>query len=92
MISFAKQENCPASDTLETYCADALSAASRRGVAAHLRACDFCGAELRLLARATNVELPMNDAPPVPLALRLFAESRLAEGAAVAALKTLRAA
>jgi hypothetical protein len=92
MISFAKQANCPASDTLEAYRADALSAASRRGVTAHLRACDFCGAELRLLARATNVEVQVDDAPPVPLALRLFAESRLAQGAAVAAHKSLRAA
>jgi hypothetical protein len=92
MIRFAKQENCPASGTLEAYRADALSDAVRRGVAAHLRVCDFCGAELRLLARAAIVEVKIGDAPPVPLALRLFAESRLAEAAALGARKTLRAA
>jgi hypothetical protein len=92
MIRFAKQENCPASDALEAYRADALAVAPRRRVASHLRACDFCGAELRLLARAAETEVSTADAPPVPLALRLFAESRLAEALAVAALKSLRAA
>jgi hypothetical protein len=94
MIPFAKKENCPASETLEAYRADTLSIIARRGVAAHLRACEFCGAEVRLLARAANVEVETstNDAPPVPFALRLFAESRLAEANALAPFNIRRAA
>jgi hypothetical protein len=92
MTGFTKTANCPAAETLDAYSADALSFAARRAVASHLRACEFCGAELRLLARNVETEVVTDDAPPVPLALRLFAESRLAEGAARAALKSLRAA
>ena len=97
MIRFAKKQNCPSSETLDAYLADSLNALARNSVGAHLRSCDFCDAELRLLARgAQQAEAAESateaTAPPVPLALRLFAETRLAEASALASCRELRAA
>jgi hypothetical protein len=94
MPRFAKQPGCPASATLQAYGAGTLSYLARRGVAAHLAACEFCGAELSLFERcATAVEPPEVEppAPSMPLALRLFARSALAEIAAACAEETLAA-
>lgn len=88
MNSFVKQQGCPSSGTLSAYGAGTLSFLARPGVAGHLAACEFCGAELALLSlpRAVaneRLEEPPSDpsavtvAPPVPLALRLLAESLL---------------
>jgi hypothetical protein len=79
MTRFAKKESCPSSHTLEAFAADALAPLARRATQAHLRACDFCRAETSLLARSVARDDETTDAPPVPLALRLFAETRLAE-------------
>lgn len=82
MSRFAKQSDCPTSATLCAYGAGTLSFLSRPGVAAHLAACEFCDTELPLLIEhAPAVETTF--APPaLPLALRLFAESKLADIAA----------
>ncbi|MDX6271772.1 MAG: hypothetical protein QOD28_2995 [Acidobacteriota bacterium] len=89
MPRFAKQPDCPASATLQAYGAGTLSFLARPGVAAHLAACDFCGAELSLLlvhgtrpVKPTEVEPTITTTPAMPLALRLFAQSALAEVAA----------
>lgn len=85
MPRFAKQPDCPASVTLRAYGAGTLSFLARPGVAAHLAACEFCGAELSLLTRAaravetSEVEQPPPPAPAMPLALRLFAQTALAD-------------
>ncbi len=87
MPRFAKQPDCPASATLQAYGANTLSFLARPGVAAHLAACEFCGAELSLLIQtAPAVEPPTVEPPAVksfmpamPLALRLFAQSALAD-------------
>lgn len=81
MPRFAKQPHCPASATLQAYGAHALSFLARPGVASHLAACEFCDAELSLLTRRLSaVEMPGDENPPaLPLALRLFAESALAD-------------
>lgn len=86
MTRFAKKETCPSSHTLSDYSSDALPPLARRAAAAHLRACDFCAAELRLLARdaATQVAADAPAVTPLPLALRLFGEARLAEANAAA--------
>ncbi|MCA1815017.1 MAG: hypothetical protein LC746_01175 [Acidobacteria bacterium] len=90
MTRFAKKETCPSSHTLSGYASDALPPLARRTADAHLRACDFCAAEVRLLARAVapaGSTAEAADVPPLPLALRLFAESRLAEVNAPSSVK-----
>lgn len=85
MPRFAKQPDCPTSATLQAYGADTLSFLARPGVATHLAACEFCGAELALLTQpARAVERPEVEPPPtvMPLALLLFAQSALADMAA----------
>lgn len=88
MPRFTKQPGCPASATLEGYGADRLSFLARPAVRAHLAACEFCGAELALLTQGVHaVEPPQVEPPvppPVPLALRLFAQSALADIAVAA--------
>lgn len=84
MHGFAKQPGCPASATLQAYGAGTLSFIARPGVASHLAACEFCGAELSLLTKsAPAATTPSQVEPPaMPLALRLFAQSALADLAA----------
>jgi hypothetical protein len=95
MPRFAKRPDCPASATLQAYGANARSFLARPGVAAHLAACEFCGAELSLLAQpAPAFEKPESEPlpPPMPLALRLFARSALADMADAARSEARRAA
>ena len=82
MPRFAKQPDCPASAVLADYAAGTLSFLARPSVAEHLAACEFCGAGLALLSRhAPAVETTQSfvAAPPLPLALRVLAESVLAD-------------
>ena len=95
MPRFAKQPGCPSSAALQAYGADTISFLARHGVAAHLAACEFCGAELSLLAQTTSTFEPPEVEPlppPMPLALRLFAQSALADIAAAARNEARRAA
>lgn len=96
MNRFTKRATCPSTPTLEAHRAAALAHDTARFVCAHLADCDFCSAELRLLAAAPQTEATTGAAepvaPPMPLALRLFAETRLAEVAAASSLTRLRAA
>lgn len=90
MPRFAKQSNCLSSDVLASFAANLLSPLARQGVGLHLRSCDFCAAESRLhecapRERAFAATAFESADPPVPLALRLFAESRLADIAAASA-------
>ncbi|HEX8131331.1 MAG TPA: hypothetical protein VF527_19685 [Pyrinomonadaceae bacterium] len=94
MPRFAKQPGCPASATLQAYGANALSFLARPGINAHLEACEFCGAELSLLAQpAPAIEPPPDEVetPSMPLAFRLFAQSALAGIASARAEETLAA-
>jgi hypothetical protein len=87
MRKFAKQANCPAAAVLMQFNAGALPVLTRQSVARHLATCDFCAAEAHLLAHyvapaadasqpaATETTIP---APPVPLAVRLLAQTLLA--------------
>jgi hypothetical protein len=86
MPRFIKQPGCPASAALRAYGANTVSFLARAGIAAHLDACEFCGAELSLLTQLAPSAEPRAEIelPPLPLALRLFAQSALADVAATA--------
>ena len=76
MPRFTKTHDCPTSQSLLAYRDDALAPLAGQSVESHLGACEFCRAEFALLAHA-GAHAPA-DAPGLPLALRLYAESRLA--------------
>ena len=83
MPRFTKQADCTTSAALAAFAAGTLSPLARLAADPHLRACDFCAAELRLHERAATAQAAATpEPPPLPLALRLFAESKLAESAA----------
>ena len=85
MPRFTKQADCTPSAALAALAAGTLSPLARLAAEPHLRSCDFCAAELRLHERAAVEQAATTpEPPPLPLALRLFAESKLAESAAPA--------
>ena len=77
-IGFRKTAGCPASATLLSYAADNLPADVAGGVKAHLEVCDFCSAELPLLAHHTPATA-VHGPPEIPKDLRILAESILAQ-------------
>ncbi len=96
MTPFAKQIDCPTTATISAYSAGTLSFLSRSSIAEHIAACEFCGAESALLSRqahaADEMLEPRLAVPPMPLALRLLAESTLSEMHAAQAAVERRAA
>jgi hypothetical protein len=73
---FRKTAACPASATLLSFRANSLSAEAAGLVNDHLKVCDFCSAELPLLAH----HQPLSGAysvPQIPDGLRILAESIL---------------
>jgi hypothetical protein len=85
MPRFTKQVGCTPSESLAALRAGKLSPLARRSAELHLGSCDFCAAELRLLGAApAEAVVAVPEPPPMPLALRLFAESKLAEALAPA--------
>ena len=77
-LPFRKTAACPASATLVSFRCHNLPAETETVVRAHLRTCDFCGAELRLLAYHEPVII-VGKAPEIPMNLRILAESILAK-------------
>lgn len=73
---FRKTAACPASATLLSFCSDSLSAETAVLVKDHLEVCDFCSAELPLLAHHTGADGGIKT-PEIPLDLRILAESIL---------------
>ena len=76
---FRKRLTCPHTEALLTFCRG--EAGTQTSIAAHVRACDFCGAETQLLSRFPP---PANNALPfaafsIPAPLRLLAQELLAE-------------
>lgn len=61
---FEKQLSCPSSDSLLGYAKSSLSQASSRVVELHLADCDFCGAELQLLAQHRPVDESVSQSTP----------------------------
>jgi hypothetical protein len=78
-VSFRKTAECPASATLLSYRADDLSADAAKGIGDHLKLCDFCNAELRLLAHHQSGGRTYR-VPEIPINLRILAESILSRG------------
>ena len=77
---FLKTTDCPSAETLLLYGEAALTRTRRRGVVAHLAACDFCAAEAHMLAhhpRSAWRAIPEGEAAPAPAALRRLAEDLL---------------
>ena len=75
-LEFRKTAACPASATLLSLLCSNLPAEAATSVKEHLAECDFCGAELTLLAH----HQPSTDAlrtPDIPRELRILAESIL---------------
>ena len=79
--SFTKGIGCPSSSILLSFRASALSTEIMTLLKHHLAACDFCNAELPLLAHY-HVPIKGEGKPPeIPINLRILAESLLGRNA-----------
>jgi hypothetical protein len=77
-LTFRKTAACPASTTLLSFRARRLSPMVARLIEQHLDACEFCSAELPLLAHHRTDPGPFKP-PEIPMNLRILAESILGE-------------
>jgi len=75
-IPFLKTAACPASATLLSFRHQTLSVEGETLVTDHLKVCDFCNAELVLLAHDQS-PLHTFKTPEIPMNLRILAESIL---------------
>ena len=73
---FRKLRTCPSAETLLLYTAEGLQREGLSSVTAHLAACDFCGAELKLLSEhpPCGCSLATTQAGEMPSDLRRLAE------------------
>ena len=78
-VAFRKTAACPASATLLSFRSNNLSATAATHVREHLELCDFCSAELPLLAHHQPVASGGHKPPEIPMNLRILAESILAQ-------------
>ena len=78
-LAFRKTAACPASTTLLSFRSNSLSTAVAVSVRDHLELCDFCSAELPLLAHHQPARAATHKAPEIPMNLRILAESILAK-------------
>jgi hypothetical protein len=78
-IPFLKTAACPASATLLSFERQTLVVEAETLVTDHLRVCDFCNAELPLLAHHETV-FSNYRTPEIPKNLRILAESILCHG------------
>ena len=78
-MPFLKTAACPASATLLSFRSQALSAEAETVVTKHLQVCDFCNAELPLLAHHESSP-GSQKTPEIPMNLRILAESILSHG------------
>ena len=79
-IPFSKTAACPSSKTLLKFQTEKLSTEVSVLVRYHLSECDFCRAELRLLAHHKQARAGEVKAPEIPMNLRILAESILCHG------------
>lgn len=77
VVSFRKTETCPSSSLLLSFISNALSPEITTLVKHHLDSCEFCDAEVPLLARYEAATKPECKAPDIPINLRILAESLL---------------
>lgn len=73
---FCKQAACPSSETLLSYHVSEAAFEQAERITEHLESCEFCAAELRLLAEheAVEEEYPLTE---IPAHLRSLAEALL---------------
>jgi hypothetical protein len=76
-LTFLKTVACPASSTLLSYRTEKLSQEIGALVRKHLAVCEFCNAELRLLAHHKPLAGRTPHPPEIPTNLRILAESIL---------------
>jgi hypothetical protein len=74
---FFKQATCPSSETLLAYGAQRLAAQQGAHVEEHLSVCEFCDAELRLLAEYCPAEPEEYRTTSIPRDLLCLAEAIL---------------
>lgn len=77
---FRKLRSCPSAETLLLYTEEGLQRERLTSVTAHLAACDFCGAELKLLSEhpPCGCSPAATQAGEMPSDLRRLAEDILA--------------
>jgi hypothetical protein len=78
--SFTKTIACPSSNILLSFHFQSLSPEIRTLVKHHLAACDFCCAEMPLLAHYQSPLKGECRPPDIPINLRILAESLLGKG------------
>ena len=78
-LTFRKTAACPRSTTLLSFGADRLSPMLFTVVQQHLETCEFCTAELTLLARHRTERQSSIKPPEIPTNLKILAESILGE-------------
>ena len=78
-VAFKKTATCPASATLLSFRLNRLSVGAAVSVKDHLEFCDFCSAELPLLAHHGPAVGRGHKPPEIPMNLRILAESILAQ-------------
>jgi hypothetical protein len=79
ILPFRKTAACPASATLVSFRCRNLPTTLATSVKEHLKNCDFCCAELRLLAHHQS-GITRYPVPEIPINLRILAESILNRG------------
>jgi hypothetical protein len=77
---FRKTAACPSSATLVYFRFEKLSKEISTLVGYHLDTCEFCRAELALLAHHQRFARESQKAPEIPMNLRILAESILCHG------------
>ena len=80
MTVFRKRVSCPSSQTLLAFLGSRLGCAERECIELHLVTCDFCSAELQLLARHRS-DTEEYAFVEMPAQLRRLAESLLRRAA-----------
>ena len=79
--SFVKAPSCPSSNILLSYRMNNLSPEIMSLIKYHLADCEFCQAELPLLAHYEPPAKGECKAPEIPINLRILAESLLGKSA-----------
>jgi hypothetical protein len=78
-LTFRKTAGCPTSTTLLSLSDEQLSPMVSTVVRQHLETCEFCSAEIKLLAHHRRENQGSSKPPNIPTNLKILAESILGE-------------
>lgn len=92
LISFAKTVACPSSSVLLSFRSQTLSPEIMSLIRHHLKGCEFCGAEIPLLAHYRSPLKGECKPPDIPINLRILAESLLGKKAKTRKVRVKRKA